>query len=351
VLSSTWPALEVIVVDDHSTDQTGAIARRIAAGASAASAAGVIVDAAHPMRAMHRTVKVLSAPELPPGWFGKQWACHNGMRAARGEILLFTDADTVHGPELLARSVNAMRDRGSSLFTVAGHQELVSFWEKVVQPSVFALLHSRYGGLEEMNRSRRPINKIANGQYLLFPRAADEKAGGHEAVRDHVAEDLLLAQRVTALGGGMHMVLATAHLSTRMYTSLREIRRGWGKNVFAGGIETFPGGAMMQLVFRLMLPISPLVPLIPIVVPLLGAAGVLGPGAMLFGAITAPVNLLFWMWIYRFAGLHPLWGMSYPLAALVFGWICLEAAVKGLNVSWKDRTYAMSGRKGTEGGP
>lgn len=345
ILASTWPALEVIVVDDHSTDDTARIARRIAQQATTAAAAGVLVDARRPDAPLHRSVKILAAPDLPEGWFGKQWACHTGMGSARGSILLFTDADTSHGPELLARSVNAMRDRGSWLFTVAGRQEMGTFWEKVVQPTVFAILHSRYGGLEEMSRSRRPINKIANGQFMLFPREAYERVGGHEAVRDHVAEDLRLAQRVTALGGGMHMVLAESHLTTRMYTTLGEIRRGWGKNVFAAGIDTFPGGAVGRWVFRLLLPVAPAVPLVPLLVPMLGWLGVLGEGALVFGAITAPVNLAFWMGIYRYAGLRALWGLWYPLGSLVFTGICAEAAWKGMRVAWKGRRYEMPARR------
>lgn len=349
IVASTWPALEVIVVDDHSTDATGTIARRIAQQASQASAAGVLVNPSRPMAPVHRTVKVLAAPALPPGWFGKQWACQTGAQAARGSIILFTDADTTHGPEVLARAVAALRDRGSWLLTILGDQELGTFWEKVVQPTVFTLLHGRFGGLETISRAKRPMNKIANGQFLLFPRDAYERVGGHAAVRDHVAEDLRLAQRVTELGGGMHALLARGHFSTRMYTSLGEIRRGWGKNLYAGGRDSFPGGALMGLVFRLLMPVSPLVPLLPIVVPLLGWLGVLGPGTLVFGAITLPVNLVFWMGIYRFAGLHPLWGLTYPLGSLVFSLICLEAAWKGLSVSWKGRTYEMSEGSGGMG--
>jgi chlorobactene glucosyltransferase len=342
IVASTWPLLEVIVVDDASTDATAQIARRIAHRASTASEAGVLVDPKRPMAPMLRTVKVIAAPPLPAGWFGKQWACHTGVQAARGAIVLFTDADTRHGPELLARSIAAMKDRKSSLLTVIGQQEMVTFWEKVVQPTVFALLHSRFGGLEAISRARSPRNKIANGQFLLFPRDTYEQVGGHAAVRDHVAEDLRLAQKVTEMGGQMHALLAMEHFSTRMYTTLGEIRRGWGKNVYAGGRDTFPQGPLMGLFFRLTLPVAPLVPLIPILAALLWWLGVLGNGAALFAAITAPINLLFWMGIYRFAGLNPLWGMTYPLGSLVFAWICTEAAWKGLSVTWKGRTYSMA---------
>ena len=159
VLNSSWPALEVIVVNDHSTDKTADLARRIAAE-DAASHGGT------------PRVQVIDAGELPPGWFGKQWACHTAYQAAKGEILCFTDADTRHGRDLLTLSVNAMRERGAELFTVANKQEMVTFWEKVMQPFIFALLLSRYGGLEGMSRTSNPMNKIANGQFMLFERTA-----------------------------------------------------------------------------------------------------------------------------------------------------------------------------------
>ena len=318
VLAARYPAFEVIVVDDHSTDGTGAIARRIASEAR---------------------VHVLDAPPLPSGWFGKQWACHTGALQARGTLLCFTDADTAHGPELLARSVNALETRGADLFTVAGRQEMVTFWEKVMQPVVFALLLARYGGLESMSRSTTPMNKIANGQFLLVRREPYERLGGHEAVRDHVAEDLQLAMRFTEAGSRMHMVLARDHLSTRMYTSLGEIRRGWGKNVFAAGRDTFPLGPVTGRIFPFIFPVPALVPLVPLAVLGLASAGVLGAGAWWFGAITSTANLLFWSGIYSFSGLNPLWALLQPVGSLVFAGICTEAAWRGSRVEWKGREY------------
>jgi len=337
VLASTYAPLEVIVVDDHSTDGTGAIARRIAEedGRARLGTESRGTDS----HGSASRVRVLNAPDLPDGWFGKQWACHTAARAARGELLCFTDADTAHGPELLARSVNALRERGAALFTVAGHQEAVSFWEKAIQPFVFAILLARFGGTERMSRSTRPLDKIANGQYLLITRAAYDAAGGHETVRGHVAEDLRLAQTFTTLGLPVHMELAQHHLSTRMYTSLGEIRRGWGKNVYAAGRDTFPLGPITGRIFPFFFPLPALVPLIPPTLLLLGALGVLGPGAMLFGSVATAATLLFWMGVYAYARLNPLWAFCFPLAAVVFAAISAEAAWRGNWVSWKGRAY------------
>lgn len=319
VLASEYPRLEVIVVDDHSTDGTGEIARRLAAD-----------DA---------RLRVVPAPELPAGWFGKQWACHTGARAATAPLLCFTDADTRHTPRLLSLSVGAMRQRGADLFTVAGHQQALTFWEKVIQPFVFSILLSRYGGLEAMSRSNKPLDKIANGQFILMSRAAYDAIGGHEAVRDHVAEDLRLAQLVTSRGLQAHMLLARDEMQTRMYTSLAEIRRGWGKNVYAAGRDTMPLGALTARIFPWIFPLPALVPVLPLLCLALGLAGVWGPGALVFGAIAAPATLLYYAGVYAFARLNPLWGLLYPLAAVAFSWICAEAAWRGSRVEWKGRGY------------
>lgn len=325
VLASAYGNLEAIVVDDHSVDGTGAIAQRVADEDTAAQGR---------VRA-----QVIQAPPLPEGWFGKQWACQSGADAARGEILCFTDADTRHGPELLGRSAGAMRSRGAHLFTVAGAQDAVSVWEKVLQPFVFSILLVRYGGLEQMSRSTKPMDKIANGQFMMMPRSAYAQIGGHAVVRDHVAEDLRLAQVVTERGMQTHMVLARDHMNTRMYHSLAEIRRGWGKNVFAGGRDTLKLSPLERRIFPYLFPLPALIPIIPTVVLALALLNVLGPAALLFGAVAGGFTFLFYLAVYGYARVNPLWGLLYPLAALMFSWICAEAAWRGSKVAWKGRDY------------
>ena len=200
ILASRWPSLEVIVIDDRSEDDTGAIVRAIAAA-----------DA---------RLRVVEGTPVPEGWFGKQWACAQGARIARGSTLVFTDADTTHAPTLVPRSMQAMRARALDFLTVAGFQELGSFWERVVMPQVFYMIATRYGGAGAVNRARRTRDKIANGQYMCFTRACYDAIGGHESVRGKAAEDLALAQLVQARGMRGELVLGERELSTRMYTSL-----------------------------------------------------------------------------------------------------------------------------------
>ncbi|MEX2181580.1 MAG: glycosyltransferase [Gemmatimonadaceae bacterium] len=321
VLATTYPAVEVFVVDDHSTDGTGAIARRIAAEDPG------------------RRVRVLDAPPLPNEWFGKQWACHTAAMQARGTLLCFTDADTTHGADLLARSVNALRARDAALFSVVGRQEMVTFWEKVVQPFVFAILMSHTGNLEAMSRSLKPRRKFANGQFLLMRRDAYDQVGGHEGVRQHVAEDLMLAQRLARQGLAAHMVLGRDAMSTRMYRSLGEIRRGWGKNVYAAGRDVLPVGPVTSRILPFIFPLPALVSLVPTVALILGLTGVAGAATLWFGIVSSAAYLVFWVGTYHYARLNPLWALSHPLGALVFAWILAEAAWRGSRVSWKGRAY------------
>jgi chlorobactene glucosyltransferase len=319
-LASTWPSLEVLVVDDHSTDGTGALARALAE--------------------RDPRVRVLDNPPLPPGWMGKQWACWTGAQASRGTVLCFADADTTHAPDLIPRAVNALRARGAGLLSVAGRQEMGSFWERIVQPQVFAVIAGRYGGTERVSRSGRTVDKIANGQCLLMPRDAYDRVGGHAAVRDVVAEDLKLAQRTHAAGFPVHLLLGESQLSTRMYTSLRELVGGWRKNVFAGGREAMPLGRLGRLIFPVLLLLPAFAQLWPLAVLLAAWAGLVTDPVRIHGAMLAvAATLLFWAATYWRAGLSPLWALLYPIGAGTYAVISMQAILRGSRVEWRGREY------------
>ena len=321
-LRCTYEPLDVVVVDDHSTDGTGAIVADLAAR-----------DA---------RVRVVTPAPLPAGWFGKQWACDAGARVARGNIIGFLDADTWQAPDLVSRVVNAMRSRESDLLTVAGAQEMGSFWERLVQPQVFAILGARYGGTEVVNESRHASNRIANGQCMFFRRDAYDAMRGHEAVRGKVAEDLAIAQLWFLAGRRVTVVLGLTQLRTRMYTSLRELVDGWGKNIYAGGRDALPDGAFWRAMYPLLIVLPAASGLVPPILVALGLAGVLGPGLLLWAAIVTSVNLLWWLMVYVTMGLSPLYALLHPVGAGALLYISVRAIARGRRVRWKGRDYRVA---------
>ncbi len=322
VLSADYPVLEVVVVDDHSDDSTGEIARSIATEDS--------------------RLRVVNAAPLPDGWFGKQWACFEGARASTGTVILFADADTEHSSDLLTRSVNAMKRRDADLFSVMGRQELGSFWERVIQPQIFTIMSVRYGGTESVTRSPRVSDKIANGQCLFVRRASYEELGGHSLVKSHVADDMMMAQRFFARGKNVVLAEGLNQLSTRMYTSLGELVRGWGKNVFAGGRDSVPFGAFGKLLFPFLLISAPLFGLVPALVLLASLLVALPAPLVMWALLSQSALLIWWAFVYRGLGESLFYALISPIGAAVLLYIFLRAALRGQRVAWKGREYVST---------
>ena len=322
ILAGGYRNIEVVVVDDRSTDGTADVVRGVGRG--------------------DERLTLIENPPLPDGWFGKPWACATGAESARGDFICFTDADARHGPDLVARAVNAMNARQLDMLSVAGHQELGTFWERVVQPHVFWMIASRYGGTETVNRSKRAKDKIANGQCIFVRRSAYASIGGHEAVRDQVAEDVALAQRLFLAGKRTELILGRNELTTRMYTSLREVMAGWRKNIFAGGREAMPGGRIGQAMFPALLLLSPLLTLLPPVAFLAQAlAG--GPRWLLLAwAIALAAQVITWAAVYRWMSAPMRFAALFPLGAVVVAIVAIQAITRGSRVEWKGRAYLTS---------
>jgi chlorobactene glucosyltransferase len=334
LLQSEYTNLEVIIVDDASVDGTGDIARTLAEG--------------------DRRVRLVESARLPAGWLGKCWACWQGQRHATGSVLLFTDADTRHGPTLLGHALGALKQTGAALVSAVPRQDMETFWERVVLPHIFMILALRYPDLERVNRSRNPRAAIANGQFIMITRAAYEKAGGHEAIRSEVVEDLRLAQNVVAGGGRLHVAHAEDLMRTRMYRSLGEIMEGWSKNLAAGARSSVA---------------SWLRPVLPWILGLLvmaywvapawafigGITGFLIPPVFRWGTVTTVAALAFWVGALHRFRVPVVYAIFFPVGGLVAGLLFLRSAIRGERVSWKGRTYsrgdvqggASSGRNST----
>jgi glycosyltransferase involved in cell wall biosynthesis len=211
VRAQTYPNLEILVVDDRSTDATARIAQEAAE--------------ADPR------VRVLTiADDLPPGWTGKTHALHQAVPQTDGHWLWFLDADTRHHPECLSIVMEYARTRDAALASLLPEMRCESFWEKVVTPLAGIVLMRTYPTFTA-NNDRKPL-AFANGQFLLIERSAYEEAGGHEAVRDRFVEDIALARRVKALGRSVKTAVAPEISSTRMYTSLSTLIRGWSRLLY-----------------------------------------------------------------------------------------------------------------------
>jgi chlorobactene glucosyltransferase len=258
---------------------------------------------------------------------------------ATGDLLLFTDADTWHAPDLANRAVNAMHRTHADLLTVAGRQEAHSFWERLLQPQILWILLARYGGTENVSRARRAEDVIANGQFMLITRQAYDAMGGHGAVRDKVAEDLAIAQRLFRAGRRVVLVRGEDQLATRMYASLGELVQGWGKNVYAGGIDAMPGGAVGRFLFPIVLPLVPLMGVVPWLALGATALGIAGAGWLLWSLVCIVASIVWWALIYRGFGQPIGLALLYALGAAVVLYIMAGAIARGRRVGWKGREY------------
>jgi hypothetical protein len=170
-------------------------------------------------------------------------------------------------------------------------------------------------------------------------RDAYDAAGGHGAVRHKVAEDLAMAQHWFRAGRTVSLVLGIDQLTTRMYTSLRELVEGWGKNVFAGGRDAMPFGALGRVIFPLLLVLPSLFQLVPPVVLVLALAGVLGSAALTWAAIATGANLVWWVLVYLWLRASPIYALLHPLGAVMLMYITMRAMIRGSRVRWKERDY------------
>lgn len=201
-----YPDFELVVVDDRSSDKT----------------TGIVEEWKRSSRVPFTGVRV---EKLPPGWTGKNHAMWVGSRAAAGEWILFTDADTLHDPKSLATAVETSHRLQIDLLTLAPETVAITFWEHVVQPLAVGSLALWFDPMK-VNDEKSGVT-LANGQFILIRKSAYEAVGGNESVKSEVVEDVELAKVVRANGFSVRFLDGTKLYSTRMYSSLAQIHRGW----------------------------------------------------------------------------------------------------------------------------
>jgi chlorobactene glucosyltransferase len=206
-------------------------------------------------------------------------------------------------------------------------------------PQIWLLLALRYHPAR-VNRARRERDVIANGQFILVPRASYEAVGTHEVVRGEVAEDLALAQAFQRAGRRLHFAFAERFMETRMYRSLPEMVEGWSKNMYLGGRRSFPGEPRLQALVPAMLVLAFVFWLVPPAALAL-TAGRSGPGAA--AAVATGLSTLFWVLICLGMRIPPWYGLLYPLGALTALGIGVRSAWRGARrVEWRGRAYTPS---------
>ena len=321
-MTQNYPNWQLIVIDDQSEDDTRAIALETAGG--------------------NPRVVVISGVPLPPGWSGKCWAIQQMLEVAEGDWFFFTDADTRHDPGSISASMHEVLASGGDLLTVGPYLECKSFWEKIVQPNLLVAAYSAF--LLRRLEDPKKGGILAYGAYLLVRRSTYELAGGHEAVRDSLAEDMMLFARVKATGGKTRCALGPALYRVRMYTRLAEIWEGYTKAYFAGTGGNWGLSIVAVMVWILASGGSWLA--LPIFAwrVAVGSPGGLTDHLCLMLAAGA-VALQFGIsqhFARSFCGLSRWWGLGHPLGFCVMAGIMANSAAIGLfrlGPSWKARSY------------
>jgi len=314
-----YPNKKVIIVEGDSTDGTKQI-----------------------LDAYQGRVTLVQEQPLPEGWVGKNWACHLGYEKADGDLLLFTDGDSIHSQDSLSRTVHSLKSTGADMLSLAPKPILESFWEKVMQPPIFLLIMLFVGG-KWVNDDRR-LNALGNGQYMLFRREAYEKIGGHKSVKNKITEDYNLARLLKRSGLRLRVFSAPDALGVRMYASLGEIWRGWRKNFYSVAGTHSASRSILRLGLMLTLFVLPFVVLAWGIVSF--PAANLNP-YLLSGTFTVALLWLGIMVLDSSIGVGLGYALLLPIAILIYTGIGVDSTIRGifgLGFSWKGRVYGQRTR-------
>ena len=232
LLSQNYPAFEVIVADDRSEDETPRILREFAA--------------------TDPRVRLLEFHDLPAGWTGKNHVLWESARHARGEILLFLDADVTLDPGALSVLTAYFLEHRLDMLTPLVRGDAGSFWEQVLAPMSMTALLLRFP-LAKVNDPKSPV-AFAAGQVLMIRADVYRAVGGHRSVRPFLLEDVALARLVKRRSYRLHLAYGFDMAATRMFSSLGEFYRGWTRIFYCalqGSIRRLFGGALFLVIFSL----------------------------------------------------------------------------------------------------
>jgi glycosyltransferase involved in cell wall biosynthesis len=314
---------EILVIDDQSSDRTAEIVRSLSQE--------------------YPNVSLLEATDLPSGWVGKNNAVWIGAREARGEWLLFTDADAVHSPDSAAKALSIARENDAALVSFSPEQVMQTWYEKAVIPYVFTRLSSRFR-FADVNDPKNTV-AAANGQFILIRRDAYDAVGGHASVAGEVLEDVALATSVKAAGYRIWFGSGKGIVRVRMYRSFTAMWEGWKKNLYSlmGGN---PRAAKAEVARALL----------PILLVLLAMAGVAGiTGSILLAATVLGMGLAGILIAYdaelESSGFSPrllVYGLPGRMLFVAVLWASYRSHRSG-RLEWKGRAYPAGAPRASKG--
>ena len=307
VLESDGVELEVIVLDDGSTDRTAEIVRDISA--------------------TDPRVRLETAQPLPAGWCGKNFACHQLASLAQHPLLVFMDADVrVSRPDSLTRLAAFVEQSGTALVSGVPHEETHGFTEKLIIPLIHFVLLG-FLPLERMRKSTDPRFAAACGQILAVRRDAYEQAGGHAPIADRIHDAVALTRSFRAHGFTTDLFNASDTFHCRMYQRAADVWHGFAKNAHEGlGSPALIVPSTLLLLGGQVLPLCLLV-VAPSPLALIGTLGAFLPRFIAVARFRQ--SLLS-------AVLHPL-GISVLVA---IQWLAFFRSLRRRPAVWKGRSYS-----------
>jgi chlorobactene glucosyltransferase len=312
LLAQDYPDFEVIVLNDHSSDDTAHILACLAQSDD--------------------RLRVLKGASLPEDWLGKHWACHQLGQAATGELILFTDADTRHTPDMLRASVSALTAEQADLVTAFPCEEVVTLGERLLVPvigwGIFTFIPIRL-----VQKLRWPALSITIGQFMLFRRAAYDKVGGYESVRMEVVDDICLGRRIITAGGQWRLLDGTRHISCRMYRGFWEAVNGFSKSLFA----VFDNRIIPYILGWGLVGVTFIAPALALVSRWLRHPLTSIP--VEYAAVSVGISVVLWMVAFRRFHFPASLVFYYPLSLALFILVAIRSLFQALTgtSTWKDR--------------